>query len=50
MEATEVKEDVINKKKRWNLFNKDHIVPSDKYRENYDRVRWDQDDDCDKRR
>ena len=31
-------EDRIHKKTRWNLFNSAHKVPSDKYKENYDRI------------
>ena len=33
-----VGEDRVHKKTRWNLYNSAHKVPSQKYKDNYDRI------------
>jgi len=32
--------DKINKKTRWNLYNSEHIVPSEPYKKHYDEIEW----------
>lgn len=44
-DVQEVKEDRIHKKRRWNLFNTAHKTSTDKYRENYDKIKWGRDDE-----
>ena len=38
MKVKEVKEDRVEKKKRWNLFNSEHKVSSEVYKENWERI------------
>ena len=32
--------DKINKKTRWNLYNSEHIVPSEPNKKHYDEIEW----------